>query len=198
MTALTEALIFAMGEYLGKLHNISIDSYQDFAKPDQPIANPLLILEQYFQESMEECKIIVSSELLKQSEQNFKRFLPDLNDFDGPNIVHRDYRPGNVLMDDKDIVGIIDFENAMASFAQDDFSRMEMLVWPTYPTLKESFLQGYKQVRRLPNLEFLPLLKMCKLLGAIGFTIARGTWNNKYSHIYNNNLKLLVQLLAEF
>lgn len=196
---LTVELAFSMGVYLAKLHEIKIDSYHDFAVPNKKIDSPLAILIAYFQESLDECKTVVRPELLRQCEQVFQTLQPAVNDFEGPNIIHRDYKPGNVLANDKQsITGIIDFENAKASFTQDDFAQMETLVWHNQPTLKPPFLQGYKSIRNLPKLDFLPLLKMCKLLGAVGFTVARGTWHNKHAYIYGRNIEILTRLSRSF
>ncbi len=196
---LTTELVFAIGEYLAKLHTIKIDCYQDFANSDKTINTPTSILEEYFQESLTECKLIVSHELLAKSEQVFQKLLPNASDLDGPSIIHRDYRPGNILMNNKQtIIGIIDFENAMGGFTQDDFSRMEIMMWTKYPKLRIPFLEGYNSIRKLPNLDFLPLLKVCKLLGAIGFTVVRKTWNNKHADSYKNNIVMLTSLLTNF
>ncbi len=40
---------------------------------------------------------------------------------DGTCVVHRDYRPGNLIVHDGKLQGIIDWTGARTSFAEEDF-----------------------------------------------------------------------------
>jgi len=66
-----------------------------------------------------------------------------LNSVDGPCMIHRDFRAGNVIISEGQIRGIIDWSSGRASFAEDDFVTMEHGEWPSNPTRKKSFLAGY-------------------------------------------------------
>jgi len=149
-----------------------------------------------FYESLSECRGYVESELLEKAKDYILHNLEKINSFDGPCIVHRDYRPGNVIFKNGSIKAVIDFENAMISCSEEDFSAINLLVWDKYPKTKNSFLKGYSSKRKLPDLErTLPVLRVVKILGAIGFTIARKTYNNKHKYIFDSNLNLLKDLL---
>ena len=192
---LSDDIAFQMGSLLAQLHNIPVNRYQDVAQPNQIIDDPKQMLCKYFETSLNEAKNILLKDMVNQVKDCFDQYLPSHDAYDGPCIVHRDYRPGNILMIKNKITGIIDFENTLNSFTQDDFAQMEMLVWTSYPNTKEAFLNGYSSIRSLPDLSFMPLLRLSKAIGAIGFTAVRGTWNNKHQYIYDFNLNILKSIL---
>ena len=45
--------------------------------------------------------------------------------------------------------------------------------------------------RKLPNLEIMPILRIAKALGAIGFTVVRKTFKKKHKFIFVKNLSYL-------
>ncbi len=199
---LTNEWACKMGEVLGKLHSIPTQTYADLSleeNPENEKMTPMKAMQSYFDRSLAECETLVTSNLLKLCIQFVDEHLHLLKDVDGPCIVHRDYRPGNVIASDGKIQAVIDFENTMGSFAEEDFLQMDLLVWGKYPSTRISFLQGYETIRPLPHLEeLLPLLRLLKSLGAIGFTFERGTWESKHKHVYLENLSYLKNFFKSY
>lgn len=66
---------------------------------------------------------------------------------DGPCAVHRDYRPGNLMVHQGKLQGIIDWAGARASFAEEDFCSIEHGEWMVAPHLKKALLDGYTTER---------------------------------------------------
>jgi Ser/Thr protein kinase RdoA (MazF antagonist) len=189
---LDSEISFKLGELLAVLHNFPAKKYEDIAKKTKNPINGKKLFEKSFQEHFLECKNHLSKDLLKKIEDFYTLNIEKLENVDGPCVVHRDFRPGNVLVKESSIVGLIDFENSLFNFAEEDFSQMEHLVWEKYPKTKEFFLKGYKNIRKLPDFErILPLLRINRALGSIGFTIERNTLKTSHKFVFEENLKFL-------
>jgi len=187
----TNEMSFKMGELLAQLHEIRTNNYGDLTIPDQK-SDPIKEIWNYINESVDECKDVVVPSLLNICLKYLEQNMVKTEYLDGPCIVHRDYKPGNVLTYNNKITGIIDWEGAKSSFAQEDFARMDHIIWDRNLSSKKPFLDGYASVRKLPNIEeVMPLLRVSKCLGAIGFTIARKTWQTRDKEIYKRNILFL-------
>ena len=197
---LTDAEAFQLGEILARLHSVPVESYGDLSLPKakRKGKSPLEMMQRYFDGSLSECKHVVEKKLLDQCTDYVEKHLSVLLNAQGPCIVHRDYRPGNVLAQGGTVRAIIDFELALGSFAEEDFAQMERLAWEDHPHSRIPFHEGYASIRPLPEAlhEILPLLNLLKALGAVGFTWERGTWKTDHAHIYTNNLIFIEKFLA--
>lgn len=196
----TKKISYEMGQLIGKLHNIKVKFYGDITKNllEPTLLNGKLILKNYYEESFNECKNILNKNLLEKINLYFYEALYDIKFLDGPSIVHTDYKPGNILLKNEKIIGLIDWENAKYSFCEEDFLRMEFLVWDFYPHFKKDFFEGYSSVRKIPNLDgIMPVLKIAKALGAIGFTIERKTYQKEHKYIFEQNLIYLENFFKE-
>lgn len=188
---LTKELAFQMGELLACIHSIPINRYGDLTTPGQE-CNPKEELRSYFERSIEESKAVLPKEFLEKCRRYFDRHVTELTMLDGPCVAHCDYRPGNVMVSDGKIQGIIDWEIAHGGFSQEDFAHMEHMVWSKNDASKEAFLQGYARHRKVPSFEgSLPILRFCKALGVIGFIITKGTWQKVHHEIFNANAAFL-------
>lgn len=190
-------LSFKMGALLAKLHSISCESYGDVAKGEsfsKDVSSGILILKKYFEESFNGCKGYVDENLLKRIEKYFYDEIKKIKYLDGPCIIHRDFKPGNIIVKNNQIKGLIDWEIAKNGFAQEDFAQVEYLIWENFPKTKKAFLGGYQSIRKLPNLDIMPLLRVCKAIGAIEFTIRRKTWEGSHKFVFDKNLKYLEKI----
>jgi Ser/Thr protein kinase RdoA (MazF antagonist) len=117
---------------------------------------------------------------------------------DSPCITHRDFRPGNIIVNEGRVHGIIDWSSARGSFAEEDLCTLELGDWTNHPEIKKSFLNGYASIRHIPNyLNVMPLLLLSKTVATIGFTVNTGTWDNKNVNLYQRSRKILESLLEK-
>ncbi|MBS0652145.1 MAG: aminoglycoside phosphotransferase family protein [Verrucomicrobia bacterium] len=182
---LTEALSYEIGALLARIHANRLDGYGDPLQADSLRPDPFGYFAFKFEEGLAECRPQVPEELIEQCRSYFDANLNLLKSVDGPCLVHRDFRPANLIICDGKLQGIIDWAGARASFAQEDFCPLEQGQWSKDPHHKKSFLAGYASVRPVPNFaEFMPLLQLSKAIGVIGFTVKQGTWKTAHAGVY--------------
>lgn len=187
---LNDQLAYKMGILLAQIHSVKCEDFGDIAN-NKITKDALTVLMNYYLEAFDECKNHLDTNLLNKIEKFCEdKFNKPLN-LDGPCIVHRDFKLGNIMVKNNNIIGIFDWELAYNGFAEDDFCQLFYLLWEDYPKTKNSFLQGYSSIRKLPLFDNMPLLRACKSLGAIGFTIKRKTYNSVHKFVFDKNEKYL-------
>ncbi|HXF28491.1 MAG TPA: phosphotransferase [Chlamydiales bacterium] len=130
--------------------------------------------------------------LLKQCRHYYDTHIDLLASADGPCMIHRDFRPGNVIVHEGKLAGIIDWASGRAGFAEEDFCPLEHGEWPIHPTCKKSFLAGYASIRPVPDYStIMPLLRLSRAFATIGFTVKRGTWKSSHARVYQSNRQFL-------
>ncbi len=121
--------------------------------------------------------------------------IDNLTAVDGPRVVHRDFRPGNIIIHKDKSKGIIDWAGARASFAEENLCSLEHGEWSNNPLSIKPFLDGYARIRPVPDyIPLVPFLRLNKAIATIGFTVKRRTWNNRNSRIYQYNRQFLENL----
>lgn len=189
---LTESLAYEIGSALARIHSNRAPLYGDFIHQKDGKLDPRPFFTLKFEEGLAECANNIPTILLQQCKDYFYKHLSSLDLIDGPCLVHRDFRSGNIMVNNGKLQGIIDWSSARASFAQEDFCTLEHEELLTNPILKKSFLAGYAAVRSVPNYdEMMPLLRLSRAIAVIGFTVKRGTWNNKNADVYQFNRHFL-------
>lgn len=190
---LTEKLAHELGTILAKIHLNKISGYGDLINTFNP--DPRIPFKEKFEEGLAECADHFQKTLLDKCQNYFNSHLHLLDSVDGPCIVHRDFRPGNVIVHEGKIQGIIDWASARASFAEEDFCSLEHEGWcDSY--IKKYFLKGYASIRKLPDYSnIMPLLRLNKAIATIGFLVKRKTWNTTHTSLYQDNLQFLDSFL---
>ena len=179
-------LAFELGALLARIHQHSVPSYGELMTDSHLDARSFFGLK--FEEIISECAPHLPAALIDQCQRYYSTNVSLLDKVDGPCIVHRDFRPGNVVVDNGKIQGIIDWSSAVASFAEEDLCSMEHGEWSIDPSGKASFLEGYRSVRAVPEYEpILPFLRLSKALHIIGFLVKSGTWDQEQSLLYQSN-----------
>lgn len=189
---MTDKIGYEAGALLASLHLNQVNQYGDLTQEHSLNPDPRTPFKHKFEESFSECNNNLPKELIEKSWQYYKTHVDALNLVDGACLIHRDFRPGNIIIFDGKITGIIDWASARASFAEEDFSPLELNEWSEESKLKKSFLKGYASIRPIPEYQLIiPLLLMNRAFSVIGFTVKKGTWNNINAPVYNANLKYL-------
>lgn len=190
-TSFTDKLAFEMGSLLARIHLSPAKGYGDIIFPDELSADPKNHFSFKFEEGLLECKGHLPDDLLQKCKKYFDSHIHLLDAADGPCLVHRDFRAGNVIVQENEIMGVIDWASGRAGFAQEDFCPMEHGEWPSNPKTKASFAAGYASIRPIPPYdEMLPLLRLSKAIATLGFISKTGT-TNKHKNLYQHNLQFL-------
>lgn len=171
----TQELACEMGALLAKIHAHTTSGYGDLACSTTLSFDPLPSFALKFEEHFAECRSLVSPQQLDIYWAYYQEHRDALNNVDGPCIVHRDFRPGNIIVHNGKLQGIIDWSGSLAGFAQEDFSSMEHGEWSKDTATKEAFLSGYQAVRPVPEYkEIMPLLRIGRALAVVGYFVKRG------------------------
>jgi Ser/Thr protein kinase RdoA (MazF antagonist) len=194
---LTADLAYEIGCWLAAIHGNRLSDYGDPIQANLT-SDPRSYFTFKFAEGLEECKPHLPAELIEQCLDYYKANVDRLNEVDGPCIVHRDFRPGNILVHEGKLKGIIDWAGARSSFAEEDFCSLEHGDWLSSPVLKKSFLDGYAAIRPVPNyVHLIPFLRLNRAIATIGFTVKQETWNGIGSKIYRYNRQFLEKLFKK-
>ncbi len=199
MADLTESLANEMGTLLARIHTYRVAGYGDLTRPDALSNDPQTVFTMKFEEGLKECGRHLPKELIEQCQLYFDQHAYLLDSVDGPCILHRDFRPGNVIVDKGKLQGIIDWASSRAGFAEEDFCPMEHDGWPNDPKIKQAFLDGYSSIRPLPGYEaMMPLLRVSRAVASIGFVFKTGTWQTRTAAFYQFNRRFLETFLRDF
>lgn len=192
ITDFTDALAYEMGSLLARIHLNRVEGYGDLIQPQDLSSDPRFHSTLKFQEGIEECSNHLPKSLIEQCLLYYDANLNLLSSVDGPCIIHRDFRAGNVIVDNGKIQGIIDWSSARASFGEDDFCPLEHGEWPSYPSSKKAFLSGYASIRPVPDYRaIMPFLRLNRAIATIGFTVKSGIWDNSNARLYELNRRFL-------
>lgn len=192
MEDLNDTLTYEVGSLLARIHLERVKSYGDLTDPASMSTDPRVPFTMKFEEGLEECKNHLPTALLEKCRKYYNLHVDALSTTDGPCIIHRDFRPGNLLINHGKIQGIIDWSSARGGFAEEDFCPLEFGEWSNNSAYKDAFLSGYASIRKIPDYhQLLPLLRLSRSIGAIGFTVKRGTWQGKGSKLYQFNREYL-------
>ncbi|MGE3954840.1 MAG: phosphotransferase enzyme family protein [Parachlamydiales bacterium] len=187
-------LAHELGAALAKVHNHRLAGYGD---PVQGVleADPRPYFTRKFEEGLEECGGHLPQQMLKKAEGYFRSHLHLLEGVDGPCVAHRDFRPGNLIVESDRLQGIIDWAGARASFAEEDLCSIEAGEW--LGPHKGAFLAGYGALRPLPDYQPLtPLLRLNRAIASVGFVLKRGIRESRGAHLYQVNIRFLKALLG--
>jgi len=136
----TKALASEIGSLLARIHLEHAEGYGDLTDASQLNSDPRIPFAVKF-EGLEECKGHLSESLLKTCRHHFDKDIDLLLSADGPCVIHRDFRPGNIIIaSEEKVQAIIDWSSGRGGFAEDDFCPLEFGDWPV--GCKSAFLEG--------------------------------------------------------
>lgn len=194
---MTEEMAFEMGLLLAQIHLHRTSGYGELIDQEGLRLDAGQMFGMKFEEIITECAPHLPSALMDRCQHYYHTHLKLLDGVDGPCIVHRDFRPGNVIFDHRKIQGIIDWSSAVSSFAEEDFCCMEHGEWSNNPSTRNSFLAGYATKRSVPDYKaIMPLLRLSKALHIIGFLVKSGTWEKSQARLYKSNRQFIEDFLT--
>lgn len=191
-TDFTNPLAYEIGVALARIHLNRVAGYGDLIQPQELSPDPRVHFTLKFEEGFEECSNHLPKVLLEECRNYYDTHINLLKSVDGPCIVHRDFRPGNLLVNEGKLQGIIDWSSGRGSFAEEDFCSVEHGEWLANSNNKKTFFAGYASIRLVPNYrEIMPLLRLSKAFATIGYMVKIGTWENRNNRVYQFNRRFL-------
>lgn len=182
------SIAYEMGSLLARIHLNRVGGYGDLTQPENLSPDPRIHFSLKYEEGLKECSNHLPESLIEQCRLYYDKNMNLLKPVDGPCLIHRDFRGGNVIIHNGKIQGIIDWSSGRAGFAEKDFCPLEHGEWPVDPSSKKLFLSGYGSIRPIPNYEaIMPLLRLNRAIATIGFTVKRGTWETYNARVYQTN-----------
>lgn len=189
-------LAYDIGLKLAFIHNIKADGYGDPIDAQNLDISPIKHFTSKFYEGLDESKLNLPQKLIDNCQLYYENNVDKLKSVDGPCLIHRDFRPGNIIVHNGVLSGIIDWASGRASFAEEDFCPLEYGEWGNNAMVRKSFLAGYSSVRQIPDLDnIMSLLRISRAIATIGFVVKTGTWNGKCSSLYQLNRKFIEDFL---
>jgi aminoglycoside phosphotransferase (APT) family kinase protein len=192
----TEELAYEMGIMLAKIHSIKLKKYGEIeteGEKDKPLVY-LDNLKTMYTKNRVFCEKVMDFKKLGICDEIFLDYLNKLPTPEDPCLLHSDYRMGNILVNGSEVMGIIDFEVANGGVADEDFSILESEVFNVYAGTKESFLEGYKSIRKLPDLDnTLHFYKFLTAFTRIGWCVKRSKMNEDFYFEFNNQIDRIIE-----
>lgn len=185
-------LAHEVGSALATLHVNRTHMYGDLTNPQKQTPDVMDYFGSKFYEELEECSSHLSQTILDRCRSEFESHSSSLSSVDGPCLIHRDFRPGNLLISQGKLSGVIDWAGGRSGFAEQDFCGIEHWQWPQNADHKHALLEGYSSIRPVPPYETLmPLLRLGQALAVVGFCVKSGTWKGKNRSLYQYNREFL-------
>lgn len=184
------------GEILAKIHSIQFDK-KGLINPDMTVFEyQIFSQEEYLSliENLYNKQLITEYEYLKLQEINVDDYYNIK-----PNVLcHCDFAPGNILVRDEKIVGIIDMEWAGACPFMDDVATFDLFVgFKGFSEYIDDFYNGYNSIKTIPNYYFenIEFYKFYRLITMLSFHV--DVEDEKFDmEFYNNMRKELSRLLS--
>ncbi|MRX56141.1 phosphotransferase [Bacillus idriensis] len=183
-------LAYDIGVHHAILHAI-VPNEQDFKSPVSNVYGQWSeFIERQFYSFAEDVKEVIDPCLYEQSLKHFVRQLKLLPSPDGPSFIHMDFRPGNILVHENQVAGIIDFESVRIGATEMDFTKINRDIFMKYPGTRDAYQKGYESIRPLINLqEVLPFYRFTDAFNSIGWCKRRGI--EKHQTFLQENLAYL-------
>lgn len=190
-------LAFQIGLNHAKLHALSMPTYgTEIETGFQPVKNNdwRYFIRQAFEKFEKHSRYVLPSELYEKSIHYFELTFPTLPAPDGPCIIHMDFRPGNILVNDDNICGIIDFESARVGSTEIDFTKVNRDIWRKQPGTRDAYVAGYETIRPIIDLgSLLSFYSFYDAFNSVGWCKMRGA--EKHQTFLQENIEILRKIL---
>jgi aminoglycoside phosphotransferase (APT) family kinase protein len=188
-------LVRATGTLLARLHQHRLPAYGEVHEvPSKEAPGWWEMMHARFELWLRTCTGVLPESLLARLRDVHDTLNTDLPAPDGPCWVHADFRPGNVLVADGVITGLIDFESARGGSADLDFVKVSHVLFDAQPESRTAFLAGYDAVRPHPEIDrTLPYYRLHNAVGGLAWCIRRTDIHDPF---FRENYEVVEQVLA--
>lgn len=135
------------GKTLARIHNVKTSGHGHLR--DQGIGkySTLVASMQQHEDYEDLMNALNDTELTVQNLDEAVALIDCVHTEEEPHLVHVDYAPKHIIIDDHTISGVIDFETCLSGYAATDFNRWR--AQESRITMQE-LLVGYERIRKLP------------------------------------------------
>ena len=194
----TPSLAYESGRFLAKVHQHKMPGFGDFSCPQTLQPSARLHFVRKYEKYFDACAALFDADFIQRCKAYFYEHLYLLDLVEGPVLVHRDFRPGNMLVQDGKLSGIIDFASSAASFVEEDFIALELLYWSEDASSRESFFAGYTSVRELPDYtKIMPLLSLARAFNGLEFVVRKNLHETRANKLYQSHKKYIEQFFEK-
>lgn len=187
-------LAYDIGVHHAMLHSIVPNEQDDKSAVSNEYGQWFEFIRRQFYSFAEDVKEVIDPRVYERSLKHFDRQLNLLPSPDGPSFIHMDFRPGNILVHENQVAGIIDFESVRIGATEMDFTKINRDIFMKFPGTRDAFQKGYESIRPLIDLEeVLPFYRFTDAFNSIGWCKRRGI--EKHQPFLQENLTYLNGLL---
>ncbi|MDQ0350950.1 Ser/Thr protein kinase RdoA (MazF antagonist) [Alkalibacillus filiformis] len=185
---------FQVGVLHAKMHSTQPPSEQVLNGMKNEFPNWSHFIDQQFYSFAEDAKYILDERLYQKAIEKFERMKQQLPLSDGPSFIHMDFRPANIIVDNEQVSGVIDFESVRFGSTEVDFSKLYRDFLSYDSSLYSAYQRGYNSIRPLIDLEkVLPFYRFTDAFNSIGWCKRRG--NQEHALFLEENLARLKKWL---
>jgi len=181
-------IAYQVGVLQAKMHSVEPPEGKVLKGIDNEFPNWSSFLDEKFYSFAEDVKKVVDASLFDAAIEKYKEMKQHLPSPDGPSFVHMDFRPGNIIVNDLGVVGVIDFESVRFGSTEIDFTKLHRDYLYVDDQVFKAFQEGYRSVRPLIDLEVvLPFYQFTDAFNSIGWCCRRGI--DKHRKFYEENVE---------
>ncbi|WP_282942033.1 aminoglycoside phosphotransferase family protein [Paenibacillus sp. RC67] len=176
-------LAYDIGVLHAQLHSVPMPGYGDDSR------NGFQYLEHQnwrgyicnqFEKYQAPCRELLPEGLFEACLSHFDSVFTKLPEPDGPCVIHMDFRPGNLLVDQSHLKGVIDFESSRGGSSEADFTKVDRYLWRESTYIKQAYIAGYSSIRPMIDLDLvLPFYSFYDAFSAVGWCNKRGLEKNR-------------------
>jgi len=187
-------IAYQIGAMQASMHQIKPSNKTALGAIQNEFPNWHEFIERQFYSFAEDAKEVLDEDLYMASLRKFEQMKLELPAPDGPSFVHMDFRQANIIVEEGQVSGIIDFESVRFGSTEIDFTKIYRDFLSTNSSLSDSFQMGYNSIRPMIDLRaVLPFYRFVDAFNSIGWSQRRGLEKN--FAFYEANLRILKEML---
>ncbi|WP_113930433.1 aminoglycoside phosphotransferase family protein [Bacillus sp. P14.5] len=170
---------YQVGVLHAEMHSVSPPEDIELKGIKNEFSNWSQFIEDQFYSFAQDVKDILDEDFYRKSIEKFEEMKKQLPAPDGPSFVHMDFRPANIIVNNDEVSGIIDFESVRFGSTEVDFTKLYRDFLSVDDNLYTAYKEGYSSIRPLIDLDsVLPFYRFVDAFNSIGWCKRRGIEKN--------------------
>ncbi|WP_028552593.1 phosphotransferase family protein [Paenibacillus sp. UNC451MF] len=186
-------LAYEIGTLHAQLHSVPMPGYGEDSRDGYHYLdheNWREYIRSQFEKCKEPCSELLPAGLFEACLNHFDSVFSKLPEPDGPCAIHMDFRPGNLLVDQSRLVGIIDFESSRGGSSECDFTKIDRYLWKNRHPMKQAYIEGYSGIRPMIDIDLvLPFYSFYDSFSTVVWCRKRGLEKNR--RFYEESVNVL-------